>query len=320
MKPRLLLCEPCDFPPDALRELAEVFDVISGVGGREDLLRQAGRAEALFVRLAYQIDQEVMNSAPRLRVIASATTGLNHIDLAAAGQRGIEVLSLRGQTEFLRTITVTAELTWGLLVALIRQIPWAFEHVKGGGWDRLAFRGPQLAGRTLGILGFGRLGGMVAEYGRAFGMQVLAHDPARREMPPWVERVDSEALYRRSDVLSIHASSTPRTRGLVDRQALALMRPGAVLINTSRGDIVDEEALAEAIESGRLAGAALDVLQDEHLPPDKAPGSAKLRRLACETRRVLITPHIGGASTEAMARAEGFVAQALIRFWKDCRG
>jgi D-3-phosphoglycerate dehydrogenase len=222
---------------------------------------------------------------------------------------GIAVLSLRGERGFLDQVTATAELTWGLLLALTRRIPAASRAAAAGAWDRDAFRGHDVAGKRLGIVGLGRLGRIVAGYGRAFRMSVAAHDPQTDAWPESVARAESlQALLAQSDVLSLHLPLSRETTGLIDAKALSALPDGAILLNTSRGAIVDEGALLAALMSGRLAGAALDVLSDE-----TAVAASPLIAFAKQHERLLITPHIGGASHEAMARTEIFMAEKLAR-------
>jgi len=167
--------------------------------------------------MTLRTDREVLDQATRLRAIATPSTGLDHIDVAYAARKGIRVISLRDETELLDSITATAELAWGLLLAVVRHIPWAFDAAKRGHWARDEFRGHQMSGKTLGVLGYGRLGRMVAEYGKAFRMRVLACDV--REMAPedGVEMVSFETLLRESDILTIHVHLTEETRGIKPR-------------------------------------------------------------------------------------------------------
>lgn len=311
-RPVILNLEPENYSPRAQAILEGLGEVQSGPLTRADLLARIGGVDVLIVRLAHRIDAEVLARADRLRAIVSATTGLDHIDLRAAAARGIAVLSLRGETEFLRSIPATAEHTWALLLALTRNLPAAAASVRAGLWQRDRFRGHDLRGRTLGILGLGRIGEMVARYGLAFGMQVIAHDPYRRDWPAYVERVERLAdLCRRSEVLSLHVPLDDSTRGLVGADELRLLPPGAVLINTARGGVLNEAALLAALESGRLAGAALDVLADEPAPDlDSSP----LLAYARTHENLIITPHIGGATVESMAATEVFMAEKLRRF------
>jgi D-3-phosphoglycerate dehydrogenase len=307
---RILNLEPDRYSPDARAVLETLGDVVDGPLTRAQLLECLPEFDVLIVRLAHRVDEIVIQHAPRLKAIVSATTGLDHIDLQAAQQRGITVLSLRGETDFLRSIPATAELTWGLLLALVRRIPAACNSVVSGAWDRDAFRGHDLAGKTLAILGLGRIGEIVARYGLVFGMRVLAYDPYRQGWIEGVERCASlEQLLKNAQVLSVHAPLNEETQGLIDSRELANLPENALLVNTARGELLDETALLEALESGRLAGAALDVIHAE-----RGQRSQALLGYARTHDTLLITPHIGGATTESMAATEIFMAKKLKRF------
>jgi D-3-phosphoglycerate dehydrogenase len=264
----------------------------------------------LVVRLGHQIDAEVLAAAPRLRCIGSATTGVDHIDLDAAAARGIEVVTLRGATEFLATVRATPEHTWGLLLALARKIPAAAAATTRGEWDRDAYRGTELAGRRLGILGLGRVGRIVAGYGLAFGMTVVAHD-VNPEPAPGVTLVDSlDELLGQADVLLVHLSLDATTTGAIGTGELARLPSGALLVNTSRGAILDETAVVEALRSGHLGGVATDVLAGERDAADLA-SSPILRFARDHPDRAIVTPHIAGATWESMHRTEVFLAERL---------
>jgi D-3-phosphoglycerate dehydrogenase len=283
--------------------------VTDGPWMRSRLLERIGDFDVLIVRLGHAIDREVLERAGRLKVIVSATTGLDHIDMGYAQSKDIAVLSLRGETEFLRSIPATAEHTWGLLLALVRNIPAACQSVVNGEWERDRFKGHDLAGRRLGILGLGRIGEKVARYGLAFGMQVTAYDPFREGWMEGVEPAGSQAeLFARSQVLSIHVQLNEQTAGLIGATGLAGLPDGALLVNTSRGQVIDEKALLEALESGHLAGAALDVLAEERTT-DLA--SSPLVAYARAHANLIITPHLGGATYESMAATELFMANKL---------
>lgn len=309
---RILNLEPENYAAEALAVLQSLGEVETGPLDRPALLDRIGEFEVLIVRLAHQIDREVLDRAGRLKVIVSATTGLDHLDLECAAAKGIAVLSLRGETDFLRSIPATAEHTWALLLALVRRIPAAHASVLAGEWQRDRFRGADLAGKTLGLLGLGRIGEKVARYGLAFGMRVVAFDPYRAGWPDGVERLASQAdLLARSQVFSIHVPLNTETEGLIGAAELDLLPPGALLINTSRGQVLDEAALLAALESGRLGGAALDVLRDERgVNLVESP-------LVCYARtheNLVLTPHIGGATRESMAATEIFMAHKLRAF------
>lgn len=309
---RILNAEPENYSPLALEILQGAGQVRLAALSRAELLAALAEVDALIVRLAFQVDEEVFAAAPHLRAVVSATTGLDHIDLAAAERHGVQVLSLRGEVDFLRSIPATAELTWGLLLALTRNIPSAFSSVLAGEWQRDRFKGHDLAGRRLAILGLGRIGSIVARYGLAFGMRVYAYDPHPLTWVEGVKRTESmEELLVAADVLSIHVPLNPQTVGLVGAEQLNRLPPGALLINTSRGDVLDESALLAALQSGRLAGAALDVLSNER---SAGLGSSALVEYARTHANLLLTPHIGGATYESMAATEIFMAHKLVNF------
>jgi D-3-phosphoglycerate dehydrogenase len=292
-----------------LDRLGEVSD---GPLTRSELMDRVSGCNVLIVRLAHRIDREILDRAGQLRVVVSSTTGLDHIDAEYAVSKGIAILSLRGEVEFLRSIPATAEHTWALLLALVRNLPAAVQSVRAGEWDRDRFKGHELAGQQLGILGLGRIGEMVAHYGLAFGMRVSAYDPFRQGWMERVERASSQAdLFGRSNVLSIHVPLNEQTVRLVGEAELVHLPAGALLVNTARGQVIDELALLQALESGRLAGAALDVLAEE------TRGQLQTSPLLAYARshaNLIITPHLGGATVESMAATEVFMANKLKEF------
>ncbi|WP_447603684.1 NAD(P)-dependent oxidoreductase [Nitrospira sp. Nam80] len=316
---RILNVEPEGYSIEGRKRLQELGQIIDGPLSRAELLSVLPDCDILLVRLGHQIDREVLEAGSKLKVIVSATTGLDHIDLETAATRGIAVLSLQGETDFLRGITATAELTWGLLLALMRHIPEAHASVRNGVWNRDALRGQDLAGKRLGIVGLGRVGGQVADYGMAFRMTVAAYDPYVTYWPPMVQRKYSlHALLMDTDVLSVHVNLHPGAIGLIGGLELALLRKGSVLLNTSRGEVIDEDALLEALISGHLAGAALDVVPGERKDEDRR--RSRLIAYSCVHHNLLITPHIGGATAEAMRKTEVFMANKLANFLAVGRG
>jgi D-3-phosphoglycerate dehydrogenase len=284
------------------------------------LLREVGDIDVLIVRLANRIDAEMLSKAPKLRVIVSATTGLDHIDLEAAARGGVAVLSLRGETAFLSDVSATAEHAWALLLALMRKLPQAAESVRAGAWDRDSFRGQELAGRRLGIVGLGRLGTKVGRYGIAFGMNVAAFDPHRLDWPHGISRSATLAeLLVGTDVLSLHAPLNRETRGMIGAVEIASMPKDSVLINTARGELLDERALLDALSTRHLAAAALDVIgaeRDHRCGTQPSPLVGWSRQFP---DRLLITPHIGGATLESMAKTELFMAHKLANFLATSR-
>ncbi|MBX9829348.1 MAG: 3-phosphoglycerate dehydrogenase [Xanthobacteraceae bacterium] len=289
--------------------LEAVALVDDGPLDRGALLARIGNYDAVVVRFGHRIDNPVLKAGRKLRVIACAATGTDHIDVDAAMARGIKVISLRGETEFLRGISASAEHGWGLLLALMRRIPAAVDMGRSGQWNRDALRGRDLAGKQLAIIGCGRIGEKTATYARAFGMRIAAYDPYLSELPSGIERRPTiAAAVDDADVVMVHVSLTPETRNLVGASEFSAMKRGAVLVNTARGAVIDENALLSALESGQLSGAALDVLADE---TSEALARHPLIEWARGHENLLITPHIAGASLDAMAATEIFIAERL---------
>lgn len=253
------------------------------------------------------LDDAMVGAAPRLRIVSCATTGSDHIARKALDERGIPVRTLREDPELLRALTPAAELTWALLMALARRLVPAVAHTRAGLWVREEFPGLMLNGRTLGVIGCGRIGQWMGRYGRAFGMEVIGHDPFVSPWPDGIRRVELECLVENADVVTVHVHLSDATRGLVSRDLFQRMKPGALFLNTSRGAVADEAALLEALESGRVAGAGLDVLEGE---PDI--DDHPLVRHARKYDTVLITPHCGGFSPDAVRRVCARAARKIV--------
>jgi D-3-phosphoglycerate dehydrogenase len=310
---RILNAEPENYSPEARRILTSIGELVERRLSQAELSKWVSDFDVLIVRLGLVVDKEVIEAGHRLRAIVTATTGLDHIDVESAKARGIAVLSLQGETDFLRGIPATAEHTWGLLLALVRRIPQAFESVRAGEWNRDAFRGHDLEGKRLGIVGLGRIGEKVAHYGIAFGMKVFAYDPYRKCWPDTVSRcISLHDLLRCSEVLSLHVPLNQETQGMIGKIELSLLPRGAVLVNTSRGAVLDEEALVEALEKGHLGGAAVDVIEAEFDVTRRQ--RSPLLEYARQHSNLIITPHIGGATVESMAKTEVFMAKKLSTF------
>lgn len=242
-------------------------------------------------------------------MVATPTTGLNHIDVAAARSRGIRVLSLQGEKEFLKDVRATAEHTLALTLSLLRQIPDAVHHVRNQGWERDSFRGCEIYEKTVAVLGYGRLGRIVARYFSALGARVLAFDPAvqAEEIEPPARFSPLEDALSRADLVTLHINLSDANAALIDRRLLEKMKPGSWFINTSRGELVDEKALLEALESGHLRGAALDVISNEcewH--------QSGLIQYARSHSNLIVTPHLGGCTRESMEKTEVFLARRVL--------
>jgi D-3-phosphoglycerate dehydrogenase len=316
--PRIVVTESAGFSGTAAKLLAGIGPVTFADLDRTGLLDAVRKAEVLWIRLRHQVDREVLEAASRLEVIVSPTTGLDHIDLDEVGRRKIRLLSLRGETEFLSEVRATAELTIGLMLVLLRQLPAAISHVLDGGWNRDAFRGRELYGKTVGIIGYGRLGRIVSGYVRAFGAEVVICDPRAREQrdQSWPEDLSLEDLLRVSDIVTIHASADRSSEALLGAAEFPVMKRGALLINTARGQLIDEGALLAALEAGHLAGAALDVVSDERIEYGRGRPVVEYAR---NHGNLMITPHVGGCTVESMEKTELFLARRLCGlFGKEC--
>ena len=316
---RILNAEPLNYSPKARKILQSVGEVHEKTLTRDELIRCVNDFHVLIVRLCFQVDQEVIRAGSNLKAIVTATTGLDHIDLEAAAEQGVSVLSLQGQFEFLTSIYATAEHTWALLLALIRKIPSAMTSVMQEQWDRDLFRGNELHGKVLGVVGYGRLGQKIVRYGQAFGMQVIVYDPYKKvDVSSQVKQADTlDELLTASDVVSLHVPLNEETHHLISNPELKLMKPGSLLVNTSRGAVIDEQALLRALRSRHLGGAGLDVLCNE--ANLFRQGKHHLIEYAKANNNLLITPHIAGATHESMEKTEIFMARKLSRFYQNIK-
>jgi D-3-phosphoglycerate dehydrogenase len=311
---RFLNMAETDLFPDIWAPLAGLAEVVTVPADAHVLADLLPDFDAYFATLHARLTADMIASAPRLKVVVTPSTGLDHLDLPALAEHGVALLSLKDDTEFLDSITATAEMAWGLLLAVARKLPWSFAAAQRGEWARDRYRGMQLSGKTLGLLGYGRLGRIVAEYGKAFRMKVLACDVRPVQPAPGVRMVDFDALLRQSDVLSLHIHLTEENRGLLDAAACARMKPGALLLNTSRGAIIDEAALLAVLESGRLGGAGLDVIEGEWR---EDLGAHPLIRYAATHENLVISPHTGGVTCESQYLTIAHMIRKLARFLED---
>ena len=309
-----LVVTPADLThaPKAKGILESAFEVQYVDGTADALAESLPGADAYYASLVVRITAELMALAPNLKAISTPSTGLDHIDLKAAAERDIAVLCLKEDRSLLDKITATAELAWALLLAASRYLPAAANAANQGEWARDRFRGHQIAYKTLGILGCGRLGTIVSQYGQAFRMKMIGYDTMDVEVPG-VEQVSYDELLERSDVLSVHIHLNDENRRFVDAKSISKMKKGAVLINTSRGAIVDEQALVDALESGHLSAAGVDVIESEWRDDlIQHPMIAYAR----SHENLVITPHIGGVTYESQEMAYSAAAEKLVEFFK----
>jgi D-3-phosphoglycerate dehydrogenase len=310
----VLILEPDGYSPRAL----EIHSRLGAVWLRAAPPGQEERVSLLVVRLGQRLVADFLSRYPSLTAIATPTTGLTHIDLSLCRKQGIRVFSLADCRQAIERVTSTSELTIGLIIALLRRIPQAHADVISGHWNRDRFRSRQMSRLVLGIVGLGRIGGHVAGYAKALGMRVIACDPYQppsRFADMGAEARDLNALVGEADIISIHANLREDNVRLISRSVLALMRDGALLINTARGALLDEDEAASALRSGRLSGLAVDVLADEH--GDTSWSDSPLIAAARDGLNVIITPHIGGCTSDAMHITEECLADTVVHALRE---
>lgn len=297
-KPVVLIAERLS--PATEAELGPDFEIRRCDGSnRDELLAAVGGAAAILVRSATRVDAEVLSRADALRVVARAGVGLDNVDVPAATAAGVLVVNAPTSN-----IVSAAELAVGLILAAARNIAPADASLRAGQWRRSAFGGVELFEKTLGVIGFGRIGVLVSQRLQAFGMSVIAHDPyigPERAGEFGARLVSLEELMTEADVITIHLPRNAETRGLIDADMLARCKPDAILVNASRGGLVDEQALYDALSSGRLRAAGLDVYSSE--PCTDSP--------LFTLDNVVATPHLGASTAEAQERAGISVARSV---------
>ncbi|MHB8242085.1 MAG: phosphoglycerate dehydrogenase [Solirubrobacteraceae bacterium] len=282
--------------------LREHFDVDLGVDwSDEEFLQRIGEYDGIVIRSATKMTAELIEKATSLKAIGRAGVGVDNVDVPAATKRGIVVANAPESN-----VVTAAEHTMALLLALARNVPQAYASLVAGKWDRSKFSGVELYEKTLGILGFGRIGQLVAQRARGFGMRVLAFDPfvsAERYRDLGVEKATSpEDIYAQADFITIHLPKTPETEGFLNAEAFAKMRDGVRVLNVARGGLIDEAALKDALDSGKVGGAALDVFPSE--PMTESPLFAY--------SNVVVTPHLGASTAEATDRAGYQSAEQVV--------
>ena len=280
-------------------------EVVRGIGALgevayrpADLKAALGDADALIVRSATKVTAELLTSAPKLKLVARAGVGLDNVDQAACRAKGIKVLNTPGASS-----NAVAELALGLMIGALRNIQKAHHQMKAGKWEKKTLTGNEIEGKTLGVIGYGRIGALLGNKARALGMKVVAYNPPPRHDDGMVEFVEGlDEFLGMADVISIHVPATPQTVNMINAANIAKMKSGVVIINTSRGEIIDEDALYDAVKGGKVAGAALDVYRAE-------PYKGKL----LELENVYLTPHLGASTKEAQEK----IGAELVRILKD---
>lgn len=318
---KLLYYSILEFQPELLDLLRRNFDLIELPDPNHDKADILDNVDVIFSPLGFYCGKDKIDSCPNLKVIVSNTTGVPHIDVEYAESKGITIVALHNEQAFLKSITATAEHTWGLLIALTRRIPWAFDSVKNGTWNRRLFPGKSMfSSMTLGIVGLGRLGKMVAKYGFCFGMKVRYYDPyVNKPSMKKFEKVDSVIeLVANNDIITLHLPLNEQTERMFNKKIFDNFKKEAYLINTSRAEVVDFDSLLDALKKKKLAGAAFDVFEGEFkkgFSDSKVFKNHPLLEYARTHDNLLITPHIGGSTLDAWAKTEQFTIKKLIEMF-----
>lgn len=298
---KILVAEPLAAAGIELLKAQPGWDIV--ISNPKEYAQHLAEADALFVRSAVKVNADVLAKAPKLRVIGRAGVGVDNVDLPAATAAGVLVMNTPGGNA-----VAVAEHTLGLMLCMARSIPQASASTKSGKWEKKKFMGSELRGKTLGILGMGYIGQEVVKRARGFEMKIIASDPyANPQIAAGlgVSLVSLNELYAQSDYITLHVAITQETNGMLNDAAFAKMKTGVRIVNCARGELVDGQALARAIQSGKVAGAAIDVFETE--PP---PAGDPL--LALET--VLATPHIGGSTGEAQEIVGVRIVEQVVEY------
>jgi len=311
---KILIAEPDDFSPAVIHKLQQIAHVDAIKWNIENLKEALETYDVFWFRLKWKIDQTVLNGNSKCKILATPVTGIDHIDEALCEKLNVKIVCLRGEREFLKEVRATSELAIALAFSVMRGIPQAHGSVKSGIWDRDLFRGYELYKKKAGIIGMGRLGQIIADYFIAFGMDVFAYEVREHEKHPGVKYVSSlEELANQSDLVSLHVNYTEATHNLIDGNFFNAMKNTAYFINTSRGGIVNEMDLISALKSNNIAGAGIDVIQNELNFNANNP----LVKYAQEQNNLIITPHIGGNTYESFQKTENFIADKVIQQLKS---
>lgn len=303
---RLHVNDPLSNDAMELLKSSGLFELTAEHLDKEQLINNIGDVEFLVVRSATKVTSDVLNAGKMLKVVGRAGTGLDNIDVETAKKLGIKVYNTPGAN----AISV-AELTLGLLLALVRHIPRGTQGLKEGKWEKKALKGNEIFEKTLGIVGFGAIGKEVAKRAAAFGMKIIAYDPFVKETELPVHLTEElNDLLKEADVITLHLPLTENTKHFIGESEFSNMKDGVIIINAARGGIVDEQALYNALISGKISGAALDVFEVE-------PPIDELRRKLLGLDNVIATPHVGASTHEGQARVGMLMAKRLIEVAKE---
>jgi D-3-phosphoglycerate dehydrogenase / 2-oxoglutarate reductase len=314
-KMKLLITENENFSETSNLVLQTNFDVEScNLIDRNVLIEKASNKDIIFIRLAHKIDKDFIDKCPKLKYILTATTGLDHIDVDYFEKNGGKIISLKNEISFLETIPSTAEHTWALLLTLIKKIPSAFESVKNGEWNRNLYKGNNLRGKKIGILGLGRVGKQIAKFAEIFEMEIGYND-IENKITKFHKFNTADELFAWADIITIHIPLNADNDNFVNKKLLSKCKQNAILVNTSRGRIWDEIEIVKLLNENKLKGIATDVISNEFNKNQIAKNP--LIEFAKNNSNVIVTPHIAGATYESMSMTEDFISNKFIDFLKQ---
>lgn len=308
---KILIAETTNFNQQVVSILKQyaVVDMIEI--NQEQVAYVLNNYDVFWFRLRFNINSKLINFTQKCKFIVCPVTGLDHIDLEACDKKGIKVISLKGELEFLKKVRATAELTLGLTLALIRKIPDAVNNTKLGLWDREPFLGKEIFEKKIGILGFGRLGQITASYFFNLGAQVFIYDIKNINSDDFTVVKDINELFSTCDIVSVHVNLTDSNYHFIGIEQFNVMKKGSYFVNTSRGQLVNSNDLIYALEKGYLAGAAIDVIENEFNNEND-----ELLKYCQTHNNLIITPHIGGSTYESFEKTEMFLAEKLVELIK----
>ena len=307
-KLKLYIAERNDFSNEVFQELETRFEIIDfkeNISIKE-ILKQV---DIFWFRLAHKLDSTVLDKSTKCKYLLTPVTGIDHIDEKLCNELGIQIICLRGEVDFLKNVRATAEHTIALTLALLRKIHPAVSDVQSGNWNRDNFRGYELYEKKVGILGYGRLGQIVARYFHAFDCEISYFDIEEKIGDTFCVKLNSiESLFENNDIVSLHIPLNEKTIGIINKDLLQKMKVNSILVNTSRGAIINEIDLIEVLKFKSIKGAALDVLDGE---PNIH--NSELVKYSKSNSNLIITPHIGGNTYESFAKTEKFLADKLVQ-------
>lgn len=316
---KLLSLDYKNFPTQSVTELKnegiEIFDSsVFSIHSNEDLELHLGKFQydIIIMRLGYELTTVMLTSQPTLKYVVSATTGHNHLNEIELEARGIKLISLKGEDEFLNNIQSTSEHVWALLLNICKKITKANKILYSGKWQRDDLKGYELNSKTLGVIGYGRLGKRVVKYGEAFSMSIKTYDINSERHKQSNYKIDLKSLIQFSDVIILLIDFKESNRNFFNREMFSLMKNNSIFINCSRGECVDESALLEYLKSDKMFGCGLDVF-DQDSSWNRWPKDHAIINLSREKENIVITPHIGGYSDFSIEQTRGFIAKKLLK-------